>query len=351
MKVTKRIVIIFLITIEITYSTHNIAIIHGLDDSCTGNLPRWFIKTMKLHTNAEVKCIESGAGRHSYLNPMEEQSQLVCKTLRNDPAFNIKDGKFHMIGISQGNLIIRWIIGFCKLLSKVDKVVSLDGAHLGIVESQFRKAYVWSFMLSPLNLVSDGNGPSEYFLEKMDIATDIDHMPEEKFIAKINNINPEVIKYLENHGEELLQETHYTNVLRIASEAEENKVNQAFKNALALREANISIGGYLLLHNERDDLVQPGHSAFFGYYLNKSERYVFTYFGSQFYKADLSGIVQLVQKGVVKFVPLGGEHLSINIGIVKKYIFPFLLDEHEERVRLDKEKVEISAKRNKKRFK
>jgi hypothetical protein len=113
-------------SIEIALEQRPIFVFHGLGDSC---------KQM----NKPFECIETGAGLFDSIADLMVQGETACNTLVKkifDDKETVKDEfsyGFHLIGYSQGGLIVRIVFHFCPRIRKyIKRILTFGSPHLGI---------------------------------------------------------------------------------------------------------------------------------------------------------------------------------------------------------------------------
>ena len=111
--------------ISLSFTIYPIAVFHGIVDSCTMKNTSMLVNDLKNDLGVHVECIEVGNGFwDSVMKPMYDQVELACESIKSNPNFQ---GKFNILGISQGTLIGRYIIEKCQMEGQVVKYLSFDG--------------------------------------------------------------------------------------------------------------------------------------------------------------------------------------------------------------------------------
>ena len=122
--------ILLLAIIALSYSIYPIAVFHGIIDSCTMKNTSMLVNDLKNDLGVHVECIEVGNGYwDSVMKPMTEQVKLACESIKSNPNFQ---GKFNVLGISQGTLIGRYIVEKCDMEGQVVRYMSFDGPQMGV---------------------------------------------------------------------------------------------------------------------------------------------------------------------------------------------------------------------------
>ena len=105
--------ILLLSIISLSYSIYPIAVFHDIVDSCSMKNTSTLVNDLKKDLGVHVECIEVGNGFwDSVMKPMYDQVELACESIKSNPNFQ---GKFNVLGISQGTLIGRYIVEKCDM--------------------------------------------------------------------------------------------------------------------------------------------------------------------------------------------------------------------------------------------
>ena len=122
--------LIFPLLFLLTTSTYPIALFHGITDVCTSNIMKDIKRLLEKYLKTKVHCVEIGNGRmDSIFMNLEKQSQIACANIKKIKDF---EGKFNIMGVSQGTLIGRYIIEKCNMKGKVQNYVSFMGPQMGV---------------------------------------------------------------------------------------------------------------------------------------------------------------------------------------------------------------------------
>jgi palmitoyl-protein thioesterase len=300
MKIAKTFLILLLVG-QLTYS-HPIALFHGLDDDCENTEETW--SEYLLNFSERVKCIETGASEVSFNESIEAQAQIGCNELKEKGFENIP---FHVLAISQGNLIFRQMMRVCQPALQVKTYISLAGPHLGIKNSEYSannnigivgSAYLFLSPLSPR--IANFKSVGGYFVS----SEHVDKIGKDSFIGSINNMG--LLQYFKK-GENL--DADYQS--SVNGLAEKYPKKDAIQTAVAYKEKFKNIQKLVLLKNSEEKIVLPQKSAWFGYETVAGE-IQFSEQDSLWYKVDPIGIRELVEKDRVEFEVLEGKHCNFD---------------------------------------
>ncbi|KAK6920370.1 hypothetical protein RJ641_016274 [Dillenia turbinata] len=183
----------------------------------------------------------------------------------------LSDG-YNIVGLSQGNMVARGVIEFCDGGPTVKNYVSIAGPHAGIAS---------------VPLCGKHLAPSNY----VKIPTDFNsYMEACKFLPKLNN---EAI----------------------------NMRNSTYKERFA------SLENLVLIMFEKDTVLVPKETSWFGYYPDGSFDTVLPANETKLYTEDWIGLKTLDEAGKVQFIGVPGNHLAITESMMKNYVVPYLEDE------------------------
>lgn len=264
----------FFCLFSIIYCTYPIAFFHGITDNCENN--ERFIKNLQADLNVHVECIEIGEGNwdssiKSIIQPIQTQVEEACKKINSNPYFQ---GKFNILGFSQGALIGRYIIEKCNMKGKVMRYISFDGPQMGV-------GYIPKLTCGPLcdlicNITSPWLyelqhklGPCSYYRYKFDQET---YRKENVFLKMLNNENPIKDKEIYNRFSSL------------------EKVK--------------------LIKSKKDIVIIPKESCWFQFYDQEGKDIVPLEL-SDFYINDYIGLRKLNEEGKVFFSEFSGGHVDL----------------------------------------
>ena len=281
--------LIFPLLFLLTTSIYPIALFHGIMDDCNSNLMKDIKRILQKYLKTKVHCVEIGNGRmDSIFMNLEKQSQIACANIKKIKDF---EGKFNIMGVSQGTLIGRYIIEKCNMKGKVHNYVSFMGPQMGV-------SAIPNLKCGP---ICDGlNG----------------------LVSTINYANPQFLndklapasywKY-KSHYDQYMKHNTYLKDLN----NEGPKKNANYKNRI------ISLNKMLLVKGSKDNTITPRESSWFEFYDKKGQKIV-PLRQSDFYKKDYLGIKTLDQKKKLIFVSIAQDHVKYTEREFVIYIIPFL---------------------------
>ena len=275
------------LSFSIASCIYPIAVFHGITDSCHHKNTSKLVNDLKRDLGVHVECIEIGNGFwDSVFMPILKQVDLACNAIKSNPHFQ---GKFNLLGISQGTLISRYIIEKCDMKGQVVRFFSLDGPHMGI--GSVPKLTCGKFcdflnnITAPLAYkLMDKIGPLGYYKYRYDQET---YRKQNKFLKMINNENDE-------------------------------KDEEVYRRFSSLEKVKFIKGRH-------DSVITPRDSSWFEFY-DKEGREIVPLKESDFYKQDNIGLRKLVEEGKVTFTEFKGEHVIYDPIEYYEEIVPFFED-------------------------
>ena len=287
MKAISNLLFLFF-SFSIANSMYPIAIFHGIVDSCKMKNTSMLVDDLKRDLGVHVECIEIGNGyMDSVFMPILKQVEYACDQIKSNPNFQ---GKFNVLGISQGTLIGRYIIEKCDMKGQVVKYMSFYGPQMGIgsipkincgVVCEFLNNITAPIAYNLINAIA----PCGYFRYRYD---------QETFEKK--NV---FLKMLNNENEE--------------------KDMEIYNRFTSLEKVKI-------IKSKQDTVITPRESSWFEFY-DKEGRKIVPLKDSDFYKNDNIGLRKLIEEGKVTFTEFREEHVLYNIVEYFEEIVPFFKDE------------------------
>ena len=284
--------LIFPLLFLLTTSTYPIALFHGITDVCTSNIMKDIKRLLEKYLKTKVYCVEIGNGRmDSIFMNLEKQSQMACTNIKKIKDF---EGKFNIMGVSQGTLIGRHVIEKCNMKGKVQNYVSFMGPQMGI--GYIPKLSCGKFCDIFNNLVANFNkknpkllaekiAPASYWKYRYQYDQ---YMKDNVYLKDLNNEGPQK--------------------------------NQNYKNRI------MNLNKMLLVKGSLDTIISPRESSYFEFYDKKGEKIV-PLKQSDFYINDYLGIKALDQQNKLKFVTFNQKHVKYSEKEFAIHIVGFLKDD------------------------
>ena len=279
-------IFLILCLISLSYTIYPIAVFHGLLDSCSMKYTSLLVNELKSDLGVYVECIEVGNGSSdSLMKSMYEQVELACESIKENPNFQ---GKFNILGISQGTLIGRYIVEKCQMEGQVVRYLSFDGPQMGIGSMPKMMCGSYCDMIMNLGALAynfqDIIAPMGYFKNRNDTSYYDKH---DMFIKMLNN----------------------------DYKVKDQEIIDRFS---ALEKVK-------LIKAKRDSVIVPKESSWFEFYDKKGENIV-PLKESDFYINDYIGLRKLDEEGKVQFVEIDQEHVLYNMKEYREEIVQFFLD-------------------------
>ncbi|KAK4414607.1 Palmitoyl-protein thioesterase 1 [Sesamum alatum] len=272
-------------------------VFHGISDSCRNRGITQFTTLLSNWSGSQGYCIEIGNGAwDSWTIPFVKQTAIACKKVKQ--MSELSQG-YNIIGLSQGNMVGRGVIELCDGGPPVRNLISLAGPHAGIAAVPLCGSAAVCILVDLLiefaiysGFVQEHLAPASY----IKIPTDIDAYRKAcKFLPKLNN------------------EIHK---------------NSTYKERFS------SLDNLVLIKFEKDDILVPKETSWFGYFPDGSWETVLPAQETTLYTEDWIGLKTLDEAGKVKFVNVSGGHLEISYSDMKKYILPYLVENATMQTRL-----------------
>ena len=270
-----------------TYCIYPIALFHGIVDSCTMKNTSKLVSDLQNDLGVHVECIEIGNGfMDSVTKSIDAQVEEACEKIKSNPKFQ---GKFNILGISQGTLIGRYIIEKCDMEGQVMKYMSFDGPQMGI--ASIPKITCGTFCEWLCNITAslayklkDNIAPCGYYKYKYDQET---YMKTNTFLKMLNNEN-------------------------------DVKDEEVYKRFSSLERVK-------LIKSKEDTVITPKDSSWFEFY-DKNGVEIVPLELSDFYIDDYIGLRKLNEEGKVEFTEFAEEHVLYNIDEYSEEIVKFFED-------------------------
>ena len=281
-------IFLILCLISLSYTIYPIAVFHGIVDACSMKNTSILVNDLKNDLGVHVECIEVGNGYwDSMMKPMYDQVELACESIKENPNFQ---GKFNILGISQGTLIGRYIVEKCQMEGQVVRYLSFDGPQMGI--GYVPKINCGSFCDWLMNLTV----PLAYNFQ--------------------DTIAP--MGYLKYRNDRSYYDEHDDIFLKMLNNDYEVKDQKIIDRFSALEKVK-------LIKAKRDSVIVPRESSWFEFYDNKGEN-IIPLKESDFYINDYIGLRKLDEEGKVQFVEIDQEHVLYNMKEYREEIVQFFLD-------------------------
>ena len=273
--------------LSFTSCIYPIALFHGIVDSCKMKNTSTLVSDLQRDLGVPVECIEIGNGfMDSVVKPIWDQVEEACEKIKANPNFQ---GKFNILGISQGTLIGRYIVEKCDMQGQVAKYMSFDGPQMGI--ASIPKITCGSFCEWLCNITAplayklrDIIAPCGYYKYKFDLDT---YHETNTFLKMLNNEN----------------EVRDEDVYRRFSSLEKVK----------------------LIKSLGDTVITPRDSSWFEFY-DKEGKNIVPLEESEFYINDNIGLRKLNEEGKLLFAAFKEEHVLYNMDEYRNEIVEFFKD-------------------------
>ncbi|CAK9795894.1 Palmitoyl-protein thioesterase 1 [Anthophora quadrimaculata] len=268
---------------------------HGMGDSCCFSfslgaikkliektIPNIYVHSIRLGNN-EVEDVE-----HSYFGDINEQIEKVCQKLSQNE--HLKD-EYNAIGFSQGAQFLRAVVQRCPNI-RIKNLISLGGQHQGV-----------------FGLPNCGSA-------KRNVCNYINRLI--KYGAYLPFVQDNFIQATYWHDP--YQEEEYKNKSTfIADINNERYINETYKENLQ------KLQSMVLVKFEKDTMVWPRESEWFGFYKPGQGIEVQTFQESDLYRKDRLGLRTLYEMGKMHFLSVPGNHLQFTENwfvdnIIKAYL-------------------------------
>ncbi|TXG51191.1 hypothetical protein EZV62_023715 [Acer yangbiense] len=200
-------------------------------------------------------------------------------------------GGYNMVGLSQGNLVVRGVIELCDGGPPVKNYISLGGPHAGIATVPTCGSGILCQIIDKLlkskiysDYIQDNLAPSGYLKFPNEIP---EYLKKCKCLPKLNNEHPD-------------------------------QRNQIYKERFS------SLQNLVLIMFKNDSVLTPKETSWFGYYPDGVFKPVIPSQQTPLYTEDWIGLKALDDAGKVKYIAVEGGHQEISIDDMKKYVVPYL---------------------------
>ncbi|KAL2536620.1 alpha/beta-hydrolase superfamily protein [Forsythia ovata] len=270
-------------------------VFHGISDKCSNEGVTQFTELLSMWSGSQGYCIEIGNGAwDSWFMPFLKQTAIACEKVKK--MSELREG-YNIIGLSQGTMVGRGILEFCDGGPPVRNLISLAGPHAGISSIPFCGSTLVCILVDFLlelavysNFVQEHLAPTNY----IKIPIDIDNYRKGcKFLPKLDN------------------EIHR---------------NSTYKERFT------SLQNLVLIMFEKDEILVPRETSWFGYYPDGSWSPVLPAQETTLYTEDWIGLKALDEAGKVNFIKASGSHLEITYSEMKEYILPYLVENGQLRI-------------------
>ncbi|XP_010440001.1 PREDICTED: palmitoyl-protein thioesterase 3-like isoform X2 [Camelina sativa] len=279
----------FFISIAVSLSVPFV-FFHGIGGGCSDDQMRNLTKLLNNYSTGS--CVEIGNGKQdSVFMPLTQQASIACEKIKQMP--ELSDG-YNIVGVSQGNLVARGLIEFCDNAPPVFNYVSLGGPHAGVAAiPEWCNNWFCKILKAFFSQVYDDHvqgfiAPSNFVKIPTKITEYLEHS---KYLPKLNNERP---------GEK----------------------NSTYKERFT------SLHNLVLIMFEKDDVLIPKESSWFGYYPDGDNTTILPPRKTKLYTEDWIGLKTLDAAGKLKFVSLPGAHIQITDDEVVEYVVPYLQNEY-----------------------
>ena len=273
--------------LSFTSCIYPIALFHGIVDSCKMKNTSTLVSDLQRDLGVHVECIEIGNGfMDSVVKPIWDQVEEACEKIKANPNFQ---GKFNILGISQGTLIGRYIVEKCDMQGQVAKYMSFDGPQMGI--ASIPKITCGSFCEWLCNITA----PLAY---------------------KLRDIVAPCGYYKYKFDQDTYQETNtFLKMLNNENEVRDEDVYRRFSSLEKVK----------LIKSLGDTVITPRDSSWFEFY-DKEGKVIVPLKESEFYINDNIGLRKLDEEGKVSFVAFKEEHVLYNMDEYRNEIVEFFKD-------------------------
>lgn len=266
---------------------------HGMGDTCCFPFSLGGVKKfLESEIGVYVKSIEIGNSitedfKSGYLMHPNQQVEMVCSDLSKDP--KLSNG-FNGIGFSQGGQFMRALVQRCEHL-RMNNLITLGGQHQGV------------FGLP--NCPSLSSRTCERFRQLLNYAAYTELM--QNFLVQAT------------YWHDPLNETKYKNSSTFLADINnERSINNSYVENLQ------KLNKFVMVRFNKDSIVQPLESQWFGYYKPGQDRETQTLKESEIFIEDRLGLKKMDEQNQIVFLECEGNHLQFTKEWFRNSLFPYL---------------------------
>lgn len=265
-----------------SFNSKTILVFHGLGDNCSNPGMKDFTEYLHKQTGNKSICIETGAG---FYESFENQCNTACEKI--EKIIDI-ESEVHLIGLSQGGLIARYVLENCKLSVRFLSLISVGGPQYGV--SKFPHCNKKSLFCEMINKITNNDvynsniqktiGPAGYFRTNKNINL---YKSKSTVLSPLNN---------------------------------ERDYSSDRKSLF------ISLNHLVLIMFSKDTMIIPKETAWFGYFDEHGETR--KYNESEVYLDDTIGLKELDKNEKIIFSSIDGDHLQFKNHDIDNLMIPYL---------------------------
>uniref|UniRef100_A0A182NDS4 Palmitoyl-protein thioesterase 1 n=1 Tax=Anopheles dirus TaxID=7168 RepID=A0A182NDS4_9DIPT len=266
---------------------------HGMGDTCCFPFSLGGVrKFLESEIGVYVKSIKIGNSiaedfKSGYLVHPNQQVEKVCSDLSSDP--KLSNG-FNGIGFSQGGQFMRALVQRCSDL-RMNNLITLGGQHQGV------------FGLP--NCPSLSSRTCDRFRQLLNYAA-----------------------YTELMQNFLVQATYWHDPLNEAKYKNSSTFLADINNELSINDTYIDnlqrLNKFVMVRFNKDSIVQPLESQWFGYYIPGQDRETQNLKESEIFIEDRLGLKKMDEQNRIVFLECEGNHLQFTKEWFRESLFPYL---------------------------
>ncbi|XP_010440000.1 PREDICTED: palmitoyl-protein thioesterase 3-like isoform X1 [Camelina sativa] len=313
----------FFISIAVSLSVPFV-FFHGIGGGCSDDQMRNLTKLLNNYSTGS--CVEIGNGKQdSVFMPLTQQASIACEKIKQMP--ELSDG-YNIVGVSQGNLVARGLIEFCDNAPPVFNYVSLGGPHAGVAAIP-----EWCNVSSLFVCVCQPCTITFFFTITITITTTMRFLCLQNWFCKI--LKAFFSQVYDDHVQGFIAPSNFVKIpTKITEYLEHSKYLPKLNNERpgeknsTYKERFTSLHNLVLIMFEKDDVLIPKESSWFGYYPDGDNTTILPPRKTKLYTEDWIGLKTLDAAGKLKFVSLPGAHIQITDDEVVEYVVPYLQNEY-----------------------